>query len=90
MSQDGVQMNTDLLSKYEELAVEEGVLLQKIETCEACVEAILDCVLKKVDSIHVLTAEDLLTSVHTITTDLRTELLHLRLEKNIIDCKSSK
>ncbi|GMX65885.1 hypothetical protein Elgi_51560 [Paenibacillus elgii] len=48
----------NLQSKYETLLEEERLLADKIESCEECVEAILDYIAKKADTIHVLTAEE--------------------------------
>ncbi|WP_157261648.1 hypothetical protein [Paenibacillus sp. A3] len=46
----------NLQSKYEILLEEERLLADKIESCEECVEVIMEFIAKKADTIHVLTA----------------------------------
>ncbi|OPH54981.1 hypothetical protein BC351_30130 [Paenibacillus ferrarius] len=77
----------DILAKYNETIKEEQILLQRINVCKEFIDIILTYISEKADSIHMLTAEDIITSVHTIGQDLDTELLHLRLEKGILDNK---
>ncbi|MCM3269995.1 hypothetical protein [Paenibacillus elgii] len=79
----------NLQSKYENLIEEERLLADKIESCEECVEAILDYIAKKANTIHVLTAEEIVSAVHAIGKDLRTELLHVKLERSIVSNKLS-
>ncbi|MBA2943566.1 hypothetical protein HZF08_35415 [Paenibacillus sp. CGMCC 1.16610] len=77
----------DILIKYNEAIKEEQILIQRINVCKEFVDVILTYISEKADSIHILTAEDIVTAVHTIGQDLDTELLHLRLEKGILDNK---
>ncbi|WP_205516989.1 hypothetical protein [Paenibacillus sp. SYP-B3998] len=77
----------DILRKYDEAIQEENILHQKISVCTDFINVILDYISNKADSIHMLTAEDIVTAVHTIGQDLDTELLHLRLEKGILENK---
>ncbi|MGG1555098.1 hypothetical protein [Paenibacillus ferrarius] len=63
---------------------EEATLTQRIRLCRDFIDILLDYVAHNADQIHILTAEDILTSVHTIAQDLDTELLHVRLEKSIL------
>ncbi|TXK83548.1 hypothetical protein [Paenibacillus sp. N3.4] len=77
----------DILAKYNEAIKEEQILIQRINVCKEFIDVILTYISEKADSIHLLTAEDIVTSVHTIGQDLDTELLHLRLEKGILDNK---
>lgn len=77
----------DILIKYNEAIKEEQILIQRINVCKEFIDVILTYISEKADSIHILTAEDIVTSVHTIGQDLDTELLHLRLEKGILDNK---
>lgn len=77
----------DILTKYNEAIKEEQILIQRINVCKEFIDVILTYISEKADSIHILTAEDIVTSVHTIGQDLDTELLHLRLEKGILDNK---
>ncbi|WP_010493137.1 hypothetical protein [Paenibacillus elgii] len=79
----------NLQSKYETLLEEERLLAEKIGSCEECVEVILDYIAKKADTIHVLTAEEIVSAVHAIGEDLRTELLYVKLERNIVSNKLS-
>ncbi|WP_409342857.1 hypothetical protein [Paenibacillus sp. MBLB4367] len=84
MNQDGGIVGSDMVNKYEQLVLEEDILIQRIATCEECVNAILAYILKNSQSIHLITAEDIINAVHLIGKDLQTELLHLRLEKSIL------
>lgn len=77
-------MGSDTVDKYEQLVLEEDTLIQRIATCEECINAILAYILKNCQSVHLLTAEDIVNAVHLIGKDLQTELLHLRLEKSIL------
>lgn len=77
-------MGSDTVDKYEQLVLEEDILIQRIATCEECINAILAYILKNCQSVHLLTAEDIVNAVHLIGKDLQTELLHLRLEKSIL------
>ncbi|MZQ80686.1 hypothetical protein GQF01_00765 [Paenibacillus sp. 5J-6] len=74
-------------TKYEQVLQEETVLIQRIGLCKEFIDIILEYTSQKADSIHILTAEDIVTAVHTIGQDLDTELLHLRLEKGILENK---
>ncbi|MDQ0885904.1 hypothetical protein QFZ81_000992 [Paenibacillus sp. V4I9] len=68
----------DSLTEYESLLHEEKELLDKLRTCQS-----LNAFVEERDSLHLLTVEDVLTEVHTMELELRTELLYLRLEKAI-------
>jgi hypothetical protein len=74
-------------TKYEQVLQEETVLTQRIGLCKEFIDIILEYISRKANSIHILTAEDIVTAVHTIGQDLDTELLHLRLEKGILENK---
>ncbi|KZE71695.1 hypothetical protein AV654_05685 [Paenibacillus elgii] len=80
-------MENEFADKYEHLLVEERELTQKIATCEQCVTAVLGCIEQHSDSIHLHTVEDVVGLIHTISSDLQTELLHLRLEKSVMTSK---
>lgn len=77
-------MHTNRSDKIELLIAEEEALQEKINTCEICVSAVLDAIVERQGDIHILTAEGILSSIHTISTDFQTELLHLKLEKIIV------
>lgn len=59
----------------------------QIESCEECVKVILEHIAKKADTIHVLTAEEMVSALHNMGKDLRTELLHVKLERSIVSNK---
>ncbi len=84
MEANGVQ---DIVIKYDEFVAEENVLIQRIGVCKEFIEVILKYISDKADSIHILTAEDIVTAVHTMGQDLDTELLHIRLEKSFLENK---
>ena len=74
---------------YENLVVEEDELVQKVTLCETYQWTILDSISKQ-GEIGKEIGEELLTVVHTIEHDLRTELLHLRIEKGLLAAKLDK
>ncbi|MBP1991886.1 hypothetical protein [Paenibacillus eucommiae] len=74
----------DVMVTYENLALEEDTLVQRIRVCEDCVSVILDYISNKNDSTHILTVEDIVSAIHVIEQDLQTELLHLKLEKGVL------
>lgn len=75
--------NDENLTEYESLALEENELLDKLRTCQIMIEAIMNAIVEERDSLQLLTVEDVLTEIHTLELELRTELLHLRLEKTL-------
>ncbi|BFT69180.1 hypothetical protein [Paenibacillus sp. P36] len=77
----------EVQTKYEQALQEEDTLTQRISLCKEFIDIILEYISHKADSIHILTAEDIVTAVHTIGQDLETELLHLRLEKRMLENK---
>ncbi|MCY9660977.1 hypothetical protein P5G65_29080 [Paenibacillus chondroitinus] len=77
----------EVQTKYEQALQEEDTLTQRISLCKEFIDIILEYISHKADSIHILTAEEIVTAVHTIGQDLETELLHLRLEKRMLENK---
>lgn len=80
----GVIVIMELMKDYNGMIEEEDALYKGIQVCEECMDSILDCIAEKAESIHMLTAEAILSAVHVIMKDLQTELLHLRIEKSIL------
>ncbi|GGA05018.1 hypothetical protein GCM10008018_58730 [Paenibacillus marchantiophytorum] len=79
----------DVVIKYGEFVAEENVLIQRVEVCRKIIEVILKYLSEQADAIHILTAEDIVTSIHTMHQDLEIELLHVRLEKSLLENKIS-
>lgn len=77
----------DNLIKYDQFAAEENVLIQRIGVCKEFIEVLLKYISGKSDPIHILTAEDIVNAVHAMSQDLDTELLHVRLEKSLLESK---
>jgi hypothetical protein len=73
----------DDVSNYEKLVEEEDELTTKIKLCEGCQWMLLDYISKNA-GVGEEIGEEIMTRVHTIEQDLRTELMHLRLEKGIL------
>ncbi|WP_240421989.1 hypothetical protein [Paenibacillus periandrae] len=73
--------------KYDQFLVEENVLIQRIGVCKEFIEVLLKYISGKSDSIRILTAEDIVNAVHAMSQDLDTELLHVRLEKSLLENK---
>jgi hypothetical protein len=69
--------------KYEHLLVEEDTLQQRIKVCDEGLTLLIEYISTTAESIHLLTAEDILSFIHKMQQDLQTELFHLRLEKAI-------
>jgi len=78
---------SDLLTKYEEAIQEENILIQRIGLCKEIINIILEFISNKADAIHLPTAEDIVTAIHTMGQDLDTELLHLQLEMGVLELK---
>ncbi|MNP66891.1 hypothetical protein D3C76_1626520 [compost metagenome] len=77
-------MLAELMKDYNGMVEEEDELYKGIQVCEECTEHVLDCIAERAGSIHILTAEAILSAIHVIMEDLQTELLHLRIEKSIL------
>ncbi|MCL6457243.1 MAG: hypothetical protein K6T85_04480 [Gorillibacterium sp.] len=74
---------TEANNFYEKLVVEEEELVMKVQLCEGYQWTILTY-LSNQGEIAKEIGEEILTIVHTIEQDLRTELLHLRVEKELL------
>lgn len=72
---------------YERLVDEENDLLDRIETCDAYMNAILEYTYREGQKHHKLTVEGIVTAVYAISSDLRTELVHVQLEKAVLSCE---
>ncbi|OPA74175.1 hypothetical protein BVG16_23860 [Paenibacillus selenitireducens] len=77
----------DIFTKYEEAVQEENILIQRIGLCKEIIDFILEYISKNAVSIHMHTAEDIVTAIHRIGQDLDTELLHLQLEMGFLECE---
>jgi hypothetical protein len=80
------EMN-EIAEQYERVIEEEDELLERIRTCEAYLNAILEETYRSGGRHHRLTVEDILTAVFRISSDLRTELLHVQFEKTLLSCR---
>ncbi|MFB6365691.1 hypothetical protein ACFCP7_16775 [Paenibacillus elgii] len=60
---------------------EERELMRQIQTYEACTMAVLNMVSGQLTSLHKLSVEDIVSTLHRVALDLQTELLYVRLEK---------
>lgn len=74
---------SSVLEIHEQFIHEEDQLVKRINASNEIIATILDLMYKKGQSLHTLTVEDILMSVHRIQQDLQTELLHIRLEKTV-------
>ncbi|WP_058300639.1 hypothetical protein [Gorillibacterium timonense] len=74
---------TSTCDVYEKLVDEEDELLAKIELCEGCQWSLLEYVSRYGEMGRAI-GEEIITNIHHIEQDLRTELLHLRLEKGFL------
>jgi len=74
---------TEVSQVYENLVLEEDELVTKIQLCEGCQWTILEYLIQHGELGREI-GEEITTTIHTIEQDLRTELLHLRLEKGFL------
>jgi len=73
----------DISSMYEGLVEEEDELVGKLKTCEGFMRAMLEFLSRNCGFAEEI-GEKLLTELNAIEQELRTELLHLRLEKGLL------
>jgi hypothetical protein len=60
---------------------QETDLLQRIATCDAYLNALFEFTYYQGTKHNRLTMEDIVSALHAVSTDLRTELVHVQLEK---------
>lgn len=70
-----------LAEKYEKVVEMENDLINRIATCDACLTALFEFTYYQGRQHNRLTLEDIVSALHTVSTDLRTELVHVQLEK---------
>ncbi|GFZ87041.1 hypothetical protein GCM10008018_36520 [Paenibacillus marchantiophytorum] len=80
---------SNILEIHEQFVLEEDQLVKQINTCNEITATILDLMYQQAQSLHTLTVEEVLMSIHRIQQDLQTELLHARLEKTVMAYKHS-
>lgn len=80
----------DLLIKYEEAIQEEDRLIQRIGFCKEMIDVILELISNHANSIHMPTAENIVTVIHTMGQDLDTELLHLQFVMGMLESQIKK
>lgn len=59
---------------HEQFVLEEDQLVKHIKTCNEITATILNLMYKEAQSLHTLTVEEVLMSVHRIQQDLQTEI----------------
>lgn len=80
-------MNEDFM-KYEQLVGEEDELCFKLKTYEEAISELLMLVHKRGTSVlHLLTIEEIITTIHSAEITCHTELLHLRLAKCVLSTR---
>ena len=75
--------NVENTAKQKTLLTEEMTFMQQIQTCEDVLFIIMNTVRQRGMSMHLLTVEDIITFIHRMELDFRTELLHVNLEQAI-------
>lgn len=73
-----------LSSKQKQLLLDEAILMQKIETCEACQSVLLDFIVQQGIRFRRSTLESIILAIHRMELGLRTDVCRLRLEKVFI------
>lgn len=71
------------IAKQKALLNEEVTFMQQIQTCEDVLFIIMNTVRQRGTSMHLLTVEDIISFIHRMELDFRTELLHVNLEQVI-------
>lgn len=71
-------------SKQKQLLLDEAVLIQQIETCEACQSVLLDFIVQEGIRFRRSTLESIVLAIHRMELGLRTDICSLRLEKMFI------
>jgi hypothetical protein len=74
---------SETTEQYEQLVDEEEELIAKIRLCEECQWTVLELVGRHGEKGREI-GEEIMKTVLTIEQDLRTELIHLRLEKGML------
>lgn len=77
----------ELMIQYNALVEEEDGLFHQMDVCNECLELLFDYVSEKGEMLHLPTMETIVTSIHTMYADYGMELLHLRLEKAVLNSK---
>ncbi|NEW04686.1 hypothetical protein GK047_01455 [Paenibacillus sp. SYP-B3998] len=78
-------MNT-LAEKYSQLIQQEDSYFKQVRTTEMCMTALFEYTIQYGELLNKLAVEDILNAIHQIEMNMRTELLHLRLEKAFLAC----
>jgi len=73
----------EITAKQKALLGEELQFMQQIQTCEEALFTIMNMVRQHGTSMHLLAVEDIVTFIHRMELDFRTELLHVNLEQAI-------
>lgn len=84
----GLVQVKEIQSFYENLILEEDELVAKVRLCEDCQWTLFQFFGQKGEAGRGI-SEEILTAIHIIEQDLRTELLHLRIEKSNLAGKMS-
>ncbi|MDF2922508.1 MAG: hypothetical protein K0R57_1422 [Paenibacillaceae bacterium] len=77
----------ELMRRYNGLILEEDTLYKRIEVCQECVDLVLDYLSEKAETIHLPTAEGIISTIHIRRLAIETELLQLRIEKGVLNSK---
>lgn len=70
--------------RYKQLVSEEDILFEKLNTYNLIFEAIYRTVFKQANNLHIETVGEILCSILEMEHDVRIELMHQRLAKNVI------
>jgi hypothetical protein len=72
-------MIKDPSSELDRLIIEEQHLIQQIQTYEACTEAVLNETKLNGEKLHTLSIEDMVMAMDRMTSNKRTDLIHIKL-----------
>lgn len=70
-----------MYEQYERLVEQEDSYLKQITTVMQCVEAILDSLNRNTASFHKEGIKDIVSMIHQIELNLRSDLLHVQMDK---------
>ncbi|MGG1658583.1 hypothetical protein [Brevibacillus sp. NRS-1366] len=70
--------------RYEHLIIEEDYLIAQIETYDQMIDSTLNYAYTNSSNLHLETLKNVFTDIHNKNQQAQLQLLHVRLEKNIL------
>lgn len=74
----------NLVDTYQKLTEQEDSYVEQIQTCECCLFAICDHIAQYGQLFHTLAVRDIMKTILQIETNLREDLLQVRIDKAFV------